>query len=111
MAKVNYTPEQVEEMKSLYAEGMGVAELVERLGRSKKSVVAKLSREGVYQKPEPAPKAAKDEGPTKKEMLRELESLVPFNVDGLMNATKEAIQGLIDHLRAAEADTAEVEAE
>jgi hypothetical protein len=42
-----------------------------------------------------APKAAKVEGPTKKELLNDLESLVDFPVDGLLGATKEAIASVI----------------
>jgi hypothetical protein len=31
--------------------------------------------------------------------MRELEAIAPFPVDGLMNATKEAIQAVIAHLQ------------
>ena len=62
--------------------------------------------------PPAKPKAAKAEGPTKKELLIELESLVPFSVDGLMGATKEAISHLIAFANEqAQADAQEAEAE
>ena len=53
------------------------------------------------------PKAEKDEGPTKKELLVELESLVDFDVTGLTGATKSALQDVIDFARAAAADAAD----
>jgi hypothetical protein len=40
-------------------------------------------------------KAAKVEGPSKKELINELEALVDFPVDGFMGATKEAIASVI----------------
>lgn len=96
----NYTDEQVSQMRDLFAEGKTADEIAAIMGKAKKSIVAKASREGFYVKPEKPAKVEKDDGPTKKEMLAELRGMVAFDVDGLMNATKEAIQGLIDHLKA-----------
>lgn len=45
---VNYTPEQETQMAANYEAGMSVDEIAEALGKSVKSVVAKLSRLGVY---------------------------------------------------------------
>lgn len=45
---VNYTPEQETQMAADYVEGKTVDEIAEALGKSVKSVVAKLSRLGVY---------------------------------------------------------------
>jgi hypothetical protein len=61
---------------------------------------SKLVREGVYVAAEKTAKAKRDEGPTKKEMLIQLETLATFPVEGFMGATKEAIQALISHLKA-----------
>ena len=50
---VNYTEEQVELMKTKYGSNptrQTVEELAEELNKSVKSVIGKLSREGVYQK-------------------------------------------------------------
>ena len=96
--KVNYTEAQVESMKAEYAAGASVEAIAEAMGKAVRSVRAKLVREGVYVAAEKAPKAKREEGPSKKEMLRELEALAPFEVDGFMNATKEAIQAVIDLL-------------
>ena len=51
MAKtVNYTPEQTAQMVADYNQGITVEAIAENLGKSVRSIVAKLSREGVYQK-------------------------------------------------------------
>lgn len=109
----NYTPEMTEMMIREYDGGNGksVDDLAEMLNRSVRSVRSKLVREGVYVVAEKAPKAAKIEGPTKKEMLRELEELAPFAVEGFMGATKEAIAALIDFLRENDGETVATEAE
>lgn len=44
----NYTPEQTEKIKADYAAGVAVADIAAALGKNVKSIVAKLSREGVY---------------------------------------------------------------
>ena len=46
--KTNYTPEQTEQLVQGYKEGLTVETLALQLGKSTRSVVAKLSREGVY---------------------------------------------------------------
>lgn len=45
---VNYTPEQTTKMVSDYKDGITVESIAESLGKSVRSVVAKLSREKVY---------------------------------------------------------------
>lgn len=47
--KTNYTPEQTLELVNLYKAGETVEALATHLGKSTRSIVAKLSREGVYQ--------------------------------------------------------------
>lgn len=96
--KVNYTDAQVAQMIADYQAGQTVEAIAEAMGKAVRSVRSKLVREGVYVAAEKAPKAKREEGPTKKEMLRELEALAPFEVEGFLNATKEAIQAVIDLL-------------
>lgn len=48
----NYTPEQTEQVLKLYAEGVSTQEIAETVGKGVRSIVAKLSREGVYKKAE-----------------------------------------------------------
>jgi hypothetical protein len=45
---VNYTPEQTAQMVSDYSNGITVEAIAEKLGKTVRSVVAKLSREKVY---------------------------------------------------------------
>lgn len=44
----NYTPEATVELKALFAAGTTVKELAAKFARTERSIVAKLSREGVY---------------------------------------------------------------
>ena len=53
---INYTPEQTAQIVAEYKAGTSVESLAEALGKSVRSIVAKLSREGVYQKKEYATK-------------------------------------------------------
>ena len=84
--KVNYTESMVEQMLQMYAElgNEGIEQIAQTLGKPVRSVRSKLVREGAYVADPKAPKAAKVEGPTKKELVNELESLVDFPVDGFM---------------------------
>ena len=45
----NYTPEQTPEMVAAYKAGTAVETIATTMGKTTRSVVAKLSREGVYQ--------------------------------------------------------------
>ena len=45
---VNYTPEQSAQMVADYQAGVTTEAIAEKLGKTVRSVVAKLSREGVY---------------------------------------------------------------
>lgn len=126
----NYTEAMIDQITDMYQElgNEGMDSIAEAVGRSVRSVRSKLVNLGVYVKQDKPVAAAKREGPTKKEMLNALEALVPFEVDGLMGATKDAIGELIDFALSvqasqpqdeadadepaeAEADTAEVETE
>lgn len=101
----NYTPELTAQIVQDYEAGKDVESIAEAIGKSVRSVRSKLVREGVYVAAEKPTKTAKADGPTKKEMLRELEELAPFGVEGFMGATKEAIGALIDYLREAGAES------
>ena len=94
-AEPNYTEEMVVAITSAYQGGTPVDEIAETIGKSKRSVISKLVREGVYVATE-KPTAQRDNGPTKKELLNQLEGLDPqMPVNGLAGATKEAIAYLI----------------
>ena len=52
VAVVNYTADQTVSMVADYAAGITVATLAEKMGKTTRSIIAKLSREGVYKKKE-----------------------------------------------------------
>jgi len=95
---VNYTEEMTAQLHNLYAElgNEGLDKIAETIGKPVRSVRAKLVRDGIYVAGEKA-KTAKKDGPSKKEILNEIEKL-GFACDGLEGATKEAlyrIKGLV----------------
>lgn len=93
MAQVNYTPEMTAAIVDQYQNGASVDEIATDIGKSVRSVRSKLVREGVYvAKAKPA--AKRENGPTKKELLIELEG-TGFDVSGFEGATKDAILRLI----------------
>jgi hypothetical protein len=48
MKTLNYTPEQTAQIVTDYQNGITVETIAQNLGKSARSIVAKLSREGVY---------------------------------------------------------------
>jgi hypothetical protein len=101
----NYTDSQVAKLLSLYESlgNEGLEEIAAAIGKSVRSVRSKLVREGAYVASAKPSKVAKDLGPSKKELLNELESIVQFDVTGLNGATKEAIASVIALALAAKA--------
>ena len=101
-AKVNYTEDMVATLLERYQElgNEGLDTIAQELNRTVRSVRSKLVREGVYVAEPAKPKTFKDTGPSKKELLNELEAIAPFAVDGLMGATKAAIASVIEYVRA-----------
>ena len=95
----NYTAELTASIVDQYVAGQGVEAIAEAIGKSVRSVRSKLVREGVYVAAEKPKGAAREMGPTKKELLIELETLVSYPVEGFMGATKEAISALIAHAK------------
>ena len=97
MKKINYSEEMTAKIISDYQAGMPVEDIALTIDRSVRSVRSKLVREGVYQAAEKAP--AKKSGPSKKELLIELEGVAPFDVAGLAGATKTSISDLIGYFK------------
>lgn len=97
---VNYTQEDTNKLIALYDE-LGndkMDEIAKEMGKSIPSVRSKLVREGVYVPQDKTVKAKKIDGPSKKDLLAELRALTGGEHDGLMGATKAAIQEIIDLL-------------
>lgn len=96
----NYTEAMTARLLEQYAANgnAGLDALAAELGKTKRSVISKLVREGVYVATPKAAAQPRDEGPTKKELLNELEAL-SFSVEGFEGATKSAISRLISLVR------------
>ena len=93
----NYTPELVEQVVARYAElgNEGLETIAQETGKSVRSVRSKLVREGAYVAPKKPTKADKDDGPTKKDLIRDLVALTGHNLVGIEGATKGALAELI----------------
>ena len=92
---VNYTDEQIAQAIEMYQEvgNDGLDQIADTIGISVRSVRSKLVREGVYVAT-PKKAAAKQEGPSKKEILRDIEAK-GFDVAGFEGATKMALTRLL----------------
>ncbi len=91
----NYSAAQVAKITSDYLAGTDIIDIASDLGKSVRSVRSKLVREGVYVA-KPKSTSTKVLGPTKKELLKNLEQ-TGVEVAGLEGATKEAIVRLLAH--------------
>jgi len=98
MKAPNYTAEATAKIIADYQAGISVEQIATDIDKSVRSVRSKLVREGVYVAT-PKAKARKNDEPTKKELLLELEQVAPFEVNGFMGATKASIMDLIAHFK------------
>ncbi len=96
----NYTAEQTAELVKAYTDQPTkdtVDQLAEKFGKSVRSIVAKLSREGVYQKKEYVGKTG--ERPVKKDdladRLAEAFGLTEAEADSLTKANKTALHKIL----------------
>lgn len=91
----NYTPEMLEKIKEMYAElgNEGLEDIALAFDKTTRSIRSKLVREGIYVA---APKGSvsKADGPSKKEILRNIEAL-GFETEGFEGATKIALSRLL----------------
>tara|TARA_R100000353_G_scaffold75275_1_gene57300 strand:- start:933 stop:1259 length:327 start_codon:yes stop_codon:yes gene_type:complete len=96
---VNYTPEQVDLMKEQYTKNPSretVENLAETLDKSIKSIIGKLSREGVYRKTVYKTKTGEDPE-TKKEIVESIADTLDIDyepVAGLEKSPKAALKVL-----------------
>jgi hypothetical protein len=94
----NYTPEQTKQLLELYAE-LGterIEEIADLMKKPIRSVRSKLVKEGVYI---PAKRQdQKKNGPSKKELLNELQQIVGFDTTGFTGSTKQVLADLIVYL-------------
>ena len=90
-AQINYTDEQTVELVNAYQGGEAVEALAERFQKSVRSIVAKLSREGVYQ---PKTKAKGAGRVTKAALVQYLEELLQLDPQVLQSLEKAQIGAL-----------------
>ncbi len=83
MERLNYTEAQVLEMVTRYHAGETVEQIAEVLGKSVRSVVAKLSREGVYK-----PKTKNNVRTTKSMVIGTIEAHLCVEHNSLANLEK-----------------------
>ena len=99
---VNYTAEQTARMVADYQAGMTVDSIAESLGKTVRSVVAKLSREKVYQAK--AYKTKSGETPIKKDVhadfIGEMLGLTEADTESLTKANKAALAKIADFIKA-----------
>ena len=97
---LNYTAEQETEISSMYLKGVPVAEIAQHMDKSERSVVAKLSRIGVYQSKAKASNGAARV--TKAQLVQQAEcalNLAQGTLETFEKADKAALQALVDSLR------------
>lgn len=102
MKTVNYTAEQTARMVADYQAGMTVDAIAEALGKTVRSVVAKLSREKVYQAK--AYKTKSGETPIKKDVhadfIGEALGLTEADTESLTKANKVALAKIAEFIKA-----------
>lgn len=90
--QTNYTAEQTQDVITAYQAGETVEAIATRLGKSTRSIVAKLSREGVYK----AKSKAKGEQVTRKaDLIAEIALSIGTSeelIESLEKATKETLE-------------------
>jgi len=97
---VNYTVEQTAQVIADYTSGVSVESIALAMGKSVRSIVAKLSREGVYQKKEYKTKTG--EPVVKKDAhadaIGAILRLPENDVESLTKANKSALKAIFDAL-------------
>jgi len=99
---VNYTPEQTTKMVADYVAGVTVEALATELGKSVRSIVAKLSREKVYKAKTYVSKTG--EAVIKKDevadYIAQALGLNEADADSLTKANKNALKAIADFIKA-----------
>ena len=97
---MNYTPEQTAQAVADYQAGVSVEAIAQAIGKTARSVIAKLSKEGVYVA---KGKTAGKRDMLKSEMVSEIAKLVgktDEQVESLEKATGPALMAVLTQLKA-----------
>ena len=97
---LTYTVEQTQSLVAEYCAGRSVDELALQFGKTVRSVVAKLSREGVYRKASAATKESSGAG-RKDEIVLALELAAQVEMPSLHKMTKVDLEKLLNFARLA----------
>jgi hypothetical protein len=102
----NYTDEQVTEMKGAYtqaesAEGRDAAviAIAEKFGKSKRSIISKMSREGFYVKKTVVSTVTGEKPAKKEELAIQLRSVSGLPMVSAEKLNKTDLQDLIQHFK------------
>lgn len=98
MAEKTYTVEQTVALVEQYKAGTSTEELALAFGKSVRSIVAKLAREGVYKKKE-AVTEGKSGATRKDELVLQLELFSGVELKSLQKATREDLEKLIAFIK------------
>ena len=102
---VNYTPEQTVKMVADYSAGVTVEAIAQELGKTVRSVVAKLSREKVYKAKEYKTKTG--EAVVKKDAwadyIGQALGMTEADTESLTKANKTALAKIADFIKAEKA--------
>ena len=97
---VNYTPEQTAKIIAEYQAGVAVEQIAQAMGKTVRSIVAKLSREKVYVAKQYVSKTG--EKPVKKDVTADaigaILRLSENDIDSLTKANKSALKAIFDAL-------------
>ena len=94
----NYTPEQTAKIVADYEQGFTVEQIATELGKSARSIVAKLSREGVYRSKAKTSVAPRVKKADLVDQIATALQVAPEVVDSLEKATHEALELLAHRL-------------
>jgi len=119
MSKVkaaNYTPEQVEEMQTAYTGAADAAEretvvldIAEKFGKSKRSIISKMSREGFYIRKVAVSKVTGEKPAKKSELANTLRFVSGLPMVSGEKLNKTDLQDLISHFEGLQEITETVE--
>ena len=97
----NYSPEQTAQIVEQYQAGISVDQIAQTMGRTVRSIVAKLSREKVYIAKEYKTKSG--EAPIKKDVHADFIGaalrLSENDIESLTKANKSALRAISDFIR------------
>ena len=96
---VNYTPEQTAQLVANYKAGATVEALAEMFGKTTRSVVAKLSREGVYTPKSKTSGVARVKKADLVDAIANRVGVAPETFDSLEKANHEVLEAILANLR------------